>query len=343
MIKVLIVDDSAIMRESLALILNSDPIFEIVGFAKNGKEAIELTKEHEPDVITMDWQMPVLNGYEATKEIMATKPTPIVVVTGSVAANDVSISFSLMEAGALVVIKKPHAINHPSYRQEKADLIESIKLMSEIKLVRRTNGIKNKSDSDSTNKNKKYGKSVIAIGASTGGPISIKKLLTNMPEDINLPIVVVQHISLGFINGFAEWLMNSTNFPIHIAFNGEKALPGHVYLAPDDKHLGIDSSLNLYLSDGEKENGLRPSVSYLFRSCAENLGSKTIGILLSGMGKDGSHELKLLRDKGGLTYAQDEKSSIVHGMPGEAIRIDAAKHVYPPEEIGRSIKHNLKF
>jgi len=343
MIKVLIVDDSKIMQESIAYILKTDPEFEIVGYASNGKEAIELTQKYSPDVITMDWQMPIVNGYEATKEIMETNPTPIVVVTGSMAANDVSISFSLIEAGALVVLKKPHGLKHSSFENDSIELIQTLKLMSEIKLVRR---IKNNKENDSKNRNegdslKENRYKLIVVGASTGGPIALQKLLTSLPSYISAPILIVQHISAGFVKGFVEWLMNSTNYPIHVACEGEEALAGHVYVAPDNYHMGIDSHLRIFLSDDAPENGLRPAVSYLFKSCANYLGNKTIAVLLSGMGKDGSEELKLLKDQGCLTYAQDEKSSVVHGMPGEAIKIGGACHIYPPEEIGKSIQKVL--
>ncbi len=337
-IKVLIVDDSRVMQESIAHMLRSDPVFEIVGFASNGQEAIDRSVKYQPDVITMDWEMPVVNGYDATKRIMETNPTPIVVVTGSITANDVSISFSLMEAGALAVLKKPHAVNHPAFESEKAELIESIKLMSEIKLVRRiTRKPKSIKSTSENGKDANEGYKVIAIGASTGGPIAIQTLLTNLSNEINMPIVIVQHISVGFVNGFAEWLMNTTNFPVHIAFDGEVALPGHVYVAPDNYHLGIDKRLMLFLSKSDCENGSKPAVSFLFRSCINNIGENTIAVLLSGMGRDGSDELKKLKDVGALTYAQDEKSSVVHGMPGEAIKLNAARYVCTPMDIGRSI------
>ncbi len=343
MIKVLIVDDSKVIQESIAYILNSDPEFEIVGYASNGKEAVELTKKYRPNVITMDWQMPVSNGYEATKEIMETVPTPIVVVTGSIAANDISISFSLMEAGALAVLKKPHGIKHASYERESLELIQTLKLMSEIKLVRRV-GNKNGDIASSRNQqiNQESDYKLISVGASTGGPMALKNFLINLPRNIPVPILIVQHISHGFVRGFVEWLMNVTNYPIHIALDNEYVLPGHVYMAPDDMHMGISANMRIVLSSDEKENGLRPAVSYLFRSCAKNLGDKAIGVLLTGMGSDGARELKILNEMGALTYAQDEKSSVVHGMPGEAIRLGAATNVCSPDKIARSISAKIK-
>jgi len=212
--------------------------------------------------------------------------------------------------------------------------------MSEIKLVRRIKKTKGNNKSVNGREKLKDGRyKLIATGASTGGPIALQKFLTNLPSNISVPILIVQHISAGFVKGFVEWLMNSTHYPIHVASDGEEALPGHVYVAPDNYHMGIDSRLRIFLSNDPPENGLRPAVSYLFKSCANYLGDKTIAVLLSGMGKDGSEELKLLKDNGYLTYAQDEKSSVVHGMPGEAIKLGGACHIYPPEEIGKSIQN----
>lgn len=340
MIKVLIVDDSRIMQETLRFILSSDPAFNIVGYAKNGEEAIEMNAKYKPDVITMDWQMPKVNGQKATQQIMSTNPTPIVVVTGSIAANDVTISFSLMEAGALAIVKKPHGLSHPLYKKETNELLQTLKLMSEVKLVRRTNNTninKLKSVTNRGNIQVDKGHRFIAIGASTGGPIALQKLLSNLPSNFPIPILIVQHISKGFVKGFVEWLMNTTNLPVHVAYNGEIVLPGHVYVAPDDHQMGIAKGLKITLDKSELENSLRPSVSYLFRSCAENHGSSAIGVLLSGMGRDGADELKLMRDNGSVTFAQDKNSSVVHGMPGEAIILEAASAILPPDEIAFAI------
>jgi len=338
MIKVLIVDDSVIMQETLAFILAGDPEFEIVGYANNGEEAIRLVQEKKPDVITMDWQMPKLNGQQATKIIMETMPTPIVVVTGSIAANDVTVSFSLMEAGALAIIKKPHSPGHPQYKLETSELLNTLKLMSEVKLVRRVSKKKNQVSGTiaSTSGNGKGSSQieVVVVGASTGGPIALNRLLSSLPAKFPIPILIVQHISQGFTQGFVEWLMNTTNLPIHLAYHGEVALPGHVYVAPDNHHMGIEKSLRIHLSKESAINGLRPSVAFLFQSAAVNFGASAMGVLLTGMGRDGADELKLLRDKGAITIAQDKQSSVVHGMPGEAIKLNAAAFILSPEQIG---------
>jgi two-component system chemotaxis response regulator CheB len=160
-----------------------------------------------------------------------------------------------------------------------------------------------------------------------------------LPKDLPVPIVIVQHIAHGFVQGLLEWLKQTTGFPMHLAAHGERLLPGHVYFAPDDHHIGVEADGRAMLSIDPPENGLRPSVSFLFRSVARNFGSKAIGVLLTGMGRDGAEELRLMRDRGAVTFAQDQASSVVHGMPGEAMKLEAAVHVLPPEAIAESLQN----
>ncbi|PKP34162.1 MAG: chemotaxis response regulator protein-glutamate methylesterase [Bacteroidetes bacterium HGW-Bacteroidetes-17] len=335
MVKVLIVEDSPVMQELLAYTLSSDPAISITGIAANGEEALKLLNKEKPDVIAMDWQMPKLNGLLTTIKIMETNPIPIVIVTGSLAVNDNAITFSLMEAGALAIVKKPHSINHKDYKNDAKKLIESLKLMSEVKMVRRSTPrpkvqIPNKLLID---KRIKKEIEIVVIGASTGGPLILQKILTGLPKDILVPILIVQHITQGFVNGFVEWLGKTSDLPIHVATHGDKLIAGHVYVAPDDCHMGVILGPRVFLSKHNSGIGLRPSVAYLFKTAAENFGSRGVGILLSGMGSDGASELKLMKDSGAITIAQDKESSVVHGMPGEAIKLGAAKYVLSPEEI----------
>jgi chemotaxis protein methyltransferase CheR len=171
---------------------------------------------------------------------------------------------------------------------------------------------------------------LVAVGASTGGPLALQTVLAGLPRDFPVPVVIVQHIAPGFTDGFAEWLTESCGLPIHVANHGERILPGHVYLAPDGAQMRVESEGRLALSSDGPENGLRPSVSFLFRSVARVYGPQAVGVLLTGMGKDGAQELKMMRDAGAVTIAQDKESSVVHGMPGEAIGLEAATYVLPP-------------
>ena len=341
MIKVMIVEDSPVMQELLAYTLQSDPDFTIVGIAADGEEAIEMVMEKHPDVIAMDCYMPKLDGHQATRKIMEIKPTPIVIVTGSLAAKDVAITFSLIEAGALAIVKKPHSVNHPEYENDARALIHTLKLMSEVKVIRRSSRISKekvtiKPAIEKTIKAESEIK-IIAVGASTGGPLVLQKIISGLPRKFPVPVLIVQHISPGFVNGFMEWLANTTNFPLHIASQGEFSLPGHIYIAPDGFHMGVENGPRIVLSDHAPENGLRPSVAFLFRTVANNFGSSAVGIILTGMGRDGAEELKLMKDNGAITIAQDEESSVVFGMPGEAIKLNAATLIISPEEISTAL------
>ena len=174
---------------------------------------------------------------------------------------------------------------------------------------------------------------IIAIGASTGGPPVIAQILSRLSPGFRAPIIVVQHIAVDFAAGFAEWLAMLSGLPVHLAKGGEFPLPGHVYVAPDDLHLRVGSRGELQVANDAQRNGLRPSVGILFRSVAEHFGRRAIGVLLTGMGRDGAEELKLMADSGAVTIAQDEESCIVFGMPAEAIRLGAARYVLPPQKI----------
>lgn len=336
-INVLIVDDSPVMRQTLIHAIDSDPLLSVVGVACDGEEALVAVRRFHPDVIAMDWQMPKLDGLQATRIIMETMPTPIVIVTGNVSVKDAAVSFGMIEAGALAVLIKPHSVDHPEYANEVLTLTRTLRLMSEVKLVKRITHVpKVKGKVHSAFEDIVRPKSdirIIAIGASTGGPLVIQKIFSGIPKNFPVPIVLVQHISPGFVEGFVEWLQLTTKFPLQLAVHGEYLLPGHGYIAPDDYQLGIVDGPKFVLSRGELENGLRPSVAHLFRSAAEVIGSGAVGILLTGMGIDGADELKLMKESGGVTIAQNKESSVVHGMPGEAIKLNAAMFILSPEEI----------
>ena len=345
MIKVLVVEDSPTMQQLLAYAISADPELEVAGIVENGEEAIDAVKKFHPDVIAMDWHMPKLDGLQATRIIMKTNPTPIVIVSGSFLAKDVASSFSMIEAGALAIVKKPPGVDHPDYKKEAQALIQTLKLMSEVKLVRRiARATRRTPDVMVIGKNSKKESEikVIAMGASTGGPLVLQEILSGLPKNIQVPILIVQHIAHGFTEGFVEWLNNTTNFPLHIATHGEYPLPGHGYIAPDNFHMGVEKGPRIVLSNHELENGLRPSVAYLFRTTSQAFGSGAIGVLLTGMGRDGAEDLKTMKENGAITIVQDEESSVVHGMPGEAIKLNAATHILSPEDIITTLNALIK-
>lgn len=344
MIRVLVVDDSPVIREFLVRILSSDSELQVIGSAGNGEEALEAVKHKKPDVITMDIRMPKMNGMEATRLIMETYPTPIVIVSGSLEAEEAA-SFRAIEAGALAVLQRPTGFDHPDHEATACEMVRTVKLMSEVKVVRRWTHTRKKTSFStlSATETKLNGTSVaaaahkeiksIAIGASTGGPVVLQQILSGLPKDYSIPVLITQHIAAGFVGGFTEWLTQSTGFQTSVAVHKEQLLCGRAYVAPDGFQMGVSKDNRIWLSGDEPENGMRPSVSYLFRSVANVFGRAAVGVLLTGMGKDGADELKLMKEKGAMTIAQDEDSSIVHGMPGSAINLDAVTHVLSPNEI----------
>jgi two-component system chemotaxis response regulator CheB len=246
-------------------------------------------------------------------------------------------TFRAIEAGALAVVRRPHGINHEEFEAGSRELIQTVKLMSEVRVVRRIPRVSKVNVPArpvlSPPLQRTSGIQAIAIGASTGGPPVLKDILSSLPQGFPVPVLIVQHIAHGFVKGFAEWLSGTSRFPVSVASQGERLSPGHGYIAPDDFHMGLGTGPNIVLSDHAPENHLRPSVSYLFRSVAQVLGPASVGVLLTGMGRDGAEELKVMKEKGAITIAQDEDSSVVHGMPGEAIKLGAATYILSPEGI----------
>lgn len=336
MIKVLVVEDSPVVRQFLIHVLDADPGIRVIGSVSNGEEAIEAVKHYRPDVITMDIHMPKMDGMEATRRIMETSPTPIVIVSGSTDPHENTKMFRAMEAGALAVLIRPNGIGHPNHEASVRELIQTVKLMSEVKVVRRWPQTRPRPVLSSTPKamvEKSANVRVIAMGASTGGPPVLQTILAMLPKDFPLPVLIVQHIASGFVTSFVEWLAQSSKLPVHVAAHGEHIAPGHVYVAPDEFQMKVERGGIIALTKDEPENGLRPSVSYLFRSLAAGYDGQVAAVLLSGMGRDGAEELRLLKGNGAVTIAQDKVSSVVHGMPGEAIKLDAATFVLAPDKI----------
>lgn len=324
----LIVDDSPSIRMFLAHILRADPSIQQIWTAGNGEEAIEAVKNFHPDVITMDVQMPKMGGLIATRRIMETYPTPIVVVSENHDPSDSMATFNALEAGALVALKRPAGIGHRDHENETVLLLNAVKAMAEVKLVRRW-----ATSEQRPLKVLPTTVSLVAIGASTGGPPVLNTLLKMLPRDFPLPILIVQHIAQGFTQSLVEWLAQSSPLPIHVAIQGEYLLAGHVYVAPDNHQMKIGRGGHIILTEDPPECCLRPSVSYLFRSLPEIYGGRVAAGLLTGMGCDGVAELLVLKQKGAVTFAQDQASSAIYGMPGEAVKLDAASYVLAPDKM----------
>lgn len=343
MIDVLIAEDSPTSREFLRQLLEADPGIRVIGTAVNGHEAIAAVQRQAPHLLLMDVHMPHLDGFEATRQLMRTRPLPIVIVSGTV-DDQVAATFRAIDAGALAFVQQPPGPLHPQHAAAVATLLNTVKLMAEVKVVRRWTEPATRAAAGSAPTvapSPPPSIAVIGIGASTGGPAALRELLGELGPALRVPVLVVQHIAAGFLPGFAEWLTSSCGLPVSVATHGEIARPGHVYLAQEDCHLGLDRHGRIQLDGAPAEHGLRPAVSFLFRSLRNACGERAVGVLLSGMGRDGADELKSLRDAGALTIAQDAASSVVFGMPGEAVRLGAARHVLAPEQIAALLKRLL--
>ena len=338
MIRVLVADDSATVKEYLVYLLGEHPALEVVGTARDGVEAVEQAERLRPDVIVMDVHMPRMNGDDATRQIMERVPTRIVMVTASSSRDETSVAFRALGAGALTVVDKPGGPDYPGQAESARRLVEMVTLMAEVKVVRRWPRRERAAPPSPAPARPDRTIRVIAIGASTGGPQAVAAILAALPRDLGVPILVVQHIAPGFTAGLAEWLGQGVPLAVKVAGPGEQVRPGTVYLAPEGRHLGITRDGRIRLTQEAAEEGFCPSASHLFQSVAEAYGRSAVGILLTGMGRDGAKGLLTLRQAGGVTVAQDEESSVIFGMPGEAVRLGAAEHVLPPEQISGMIR-----
>ncbi|CAK0752985.1 Protein-glutamate methylesterase/protein-glutamine glutaminase [Gammaproteobacteria bacterium] len=343
MTDVLIVEDSRVVRDYLNYIVGSDPALRVIGTATDGEEALESVARRRPDVILMDIHMPRLDGLETTRRILSSAhPIPIVICTASIHFTEVQTAMQALEAGALAVLRKPSGFSDPNAEAEGAAIINTLKLMAEVKMVRRWSKKPTPVVAPMTTRPElseiMNQMAIVVIGASTGGPAAVLQVLSFIsPATFPATILLVQHISTGFTVGFTQWLAEASGWPVRIARDGEMPLSGHVYVAPDDHHLRVGRQRELRITQDEPYHGLRPSVGVLFRSVAEHYGRQAVGILLTGMGRDGAEELKLMADRGAFTMAQDEESCVVFGMPAEAIKLGAAKFIGPPPKIAERL------
>jgi two-component system chemotaxis response regulator CheB len=337
MIRVLVAEDSATTRELLVHILKSDPDIQVVGEAKNGVDAVALTRQLRPDVVTMDIRMPLMDGFEATKQIMVEAPTPIVIVSASVDGREVEVSIDALRVGALTVIAKPDGPAAPNFPDLARQFLATVKAMSQEKVVRhwaRPERLPSPSARPAAPGQPRP--QVVAIAASTGGPGALSHLLSELPGNFPAPVLVVQHIAHGFLAGFASWLNTNVSLRVKIAEPGEEAAPRTIYLPPDDRHLGFEHR-RLAVSDAPPVGGFRPSATHLFQTTARTFGASTLAVVLTGMGQDGVEGLRCVRQAGGQVIAQDEASSVVYGMPGAAARAGVVDLVLPLKDIAARI------
>lgn len=332
MIRVVIAEDCLTVRELLVEILERDPEICVVGQAKNGAEAVTLAARLRPDLVTMDVHMPLMDGFEATKRIMLEAPVPIVIVSSSLSREDVNHSFDALRAGALTVLAKPDHPESALFEGRRDEFVAMVKAMSQVKVVRRW-GHRVPAAAPPHAAHPASAKSrLVAIAASTGGPAALQRIVAGLPRDFPVPILVVQHIAAGFIGGLADWLGASCNLCVKVAEPREPLLPHHVYLAPDDRHLGVSRD-RVVIADAPPINGFRPSGSYLFAAASQAYAAGLTAVILTGMGNDGVEGLKTVRAANGKIIAQDEATSVVYGMPREAVTAGLADFVLPLDDI----------
>ncbi len=334
-INVLVVDGALEDAPNLILkILECDADLCVQGIVATCSEALRLIKHRRPDLITMDIGLPGKEALSLIEEIMENHPIPIVVVGST---QESTRSFDLLEAGALATVERPHGEND---RESILQLTTTIKTMAEIKLVRRIKKRKGQRQGALDDNRAALGESIrsqaldlVAIGASTGGPGVIQLILKMLPPDYPSPILIAQHIAPGFTDGLVQWLATTTGFTVRICNQNDRLEPSIVYLCPEGFQTGLTSNMRVRLSKDDCVNGVRPSVSYLFSSLADIQGKRIAAVLLTGMGRDGAEEMRLIKDRGGITIVQDVETSLVHGMPGEAIKLGAAQYVLAAAKI----------
>lgn len=348
-IRVLVIEDSLTVRMYLIGVLRRDAAIEVVGAGSDGRQAVDLCRELRPDVVTLDVMMPRLDGVGATRQIMAFCPTPILIVSASCNRGDVYKTFDALAAGALDVIDKPCA--DESNEAWEGKFLDTVKLVSHVKVITHPLGrlrptreppspapqaISPPALGDSAHDGRYR---LVAIGASTGGPGAVRTILSALPPSFPLPILIVIHISRPFGPGLLEWLAGESKIPVRAVVSGDPLPPPGqpvVLLAPPDRHLVVSGG-QVRLTLAPERLSCRPSVDVLFESVALELGQAAIACLLTGMGRDGAEGLLAVRHAGGATFAQDQATSVIFGMPGEAIRLDAAERVLPLSAIAPAL------
>ncbi len=337
-IRVLVVEDSPLMCKVLTNILNPDPHIIVAGIASNGKEAVEIVPRLKPDIITMDIHMPVMDGYEATKRIMAFNPTPILVVSSSVFKVGMEKVFKSISYGALDVIDKSE-LEIAGNENSGELLIQKIKFLSSVKVIHHPLAKlqRERPRFDLEVPKKKGSAKIVAIVSSTGGPQALLEVLKRFPKDFPCGIVIVQHITKGFVEGLVDWLDNECQLKVKIAEDSEEIRPGVAYIAPDSLQMRVEEGGKINLSDEPAYEGHKPSGDVLLESVARAYGNGVVATILTGMGRDGAMGMKAIKQLNGRTIAQDEKSCVVFGMPKAAIEMDVIDKVSPLEKIPEEI------
>ncbi len=334
-VRVLVAEDSPTMRHHLVSVIGAAPGLRVVGEAGNGETALRMVGELKPNVVSMDIRMPGMDGLEATRRIMNQHPTPVVVVSGLV-DRDIDLSFQALQAGALAVVEKPLDRKEPGYAVKARHLVNTLVAMSRVRVVRRWESHIEAvhpgpaASPNLTTLRQRAVPEVIAIGASAGGPSALSTVLKALPADYGIPVVIAQHMPEEFTSGLARWLDKATALRVRVAEDYLTLEPGMIVIAPGAAHLLIERQRGRLVARLDREHGpyrYQPSVDVLFESVARACAADAVGVVLTGMGDDGTAGLLAMRQAGAATFAQDEASCTVFGMPGAAIASGAVMHV----------------
>jgi two-component system chemotaxis response regulator CheB len=372
-IKVLVADDSPLVREILKDMISGERDLQLVGEAVNGREAVILTQRLRPDIITMDVMMPVMNGLEAVEEIMAYTPTPILIFSSVLDDKEMDVAFNAIARGALDVMEKPKVPGERQFDRIRAELLGKLRLLARIRVISHLRG-KHKpaparaaAESAPPPENRRaegrprerlkpepaegeessefpplplpsgrVKRRLVAVGASTGGPKALVQIFRRIPRAFPVPVLTVQHIAPSFAPGLVAWLNRESPLTVVLAKDKSTPEPGMVYIAPTGVHIILERGL-IRFSDGAPVHSCRPAVDVLFQSVAAGVGEQAVGVLLTGMGHDGAQGLKAIHDRRGFTLVQDEKTSVIFGMPKSAIDLGAADEVVSLPEMPAAI------
>jgi len=345
MIRVLLVDDSPIVLHILQRLLSRSPEIQVVGTAADGREALELVPSLNPDVICTDLYMPVMDGLAFTREVMANYPRPILVVSVAVEPGSPNI-FRLLEAGAVDIMPKPRDILTGDLDKVANELASKIRILAGVHVFRRNNNARGAPFAKLAPKPTVIPRPqtpvrMVVIGASTGGPQALHEILAHLPASFPVPIVCVQHIGSNFLSEMVTWLNEVSPLPVRKAAHGETPQAGVVYFAPEDAHLELDDGGRFALSLAAPLDGHRPSVTVTMRAAARCFGAGAVGVLLTGMGRDGAEGMASIAAADGITIAQDEASSVVYGMPKQAVELGAVLYILPLEQIAPALEAML--
>ena len=333
-LRVLLVEDSPLVLAVLTRILEADPGITVVGSAADGRAGLAKVAELAPDVVCTDLKMPVMGGLEFTQRLMVEHPLPILVVSSAVGEAHEDNVFRLLDAGAVDVFQKPDGGFRVDSPQAEM-LRRRVRLVAGVRVFRRRSSAVTPPPPapPAPRRRTQIARGIVAIGASTGGPKALAAVLGALPADYRMPVLVAQHISRGFSAALVSWLDETVGLTVGFAPEGRAPEPGHVYFAPEGRHLALDAA-GCLTCPMPVDSGHVPSVDVLFESLAAAGAERVVAILLSGMGKDGAQGMQRLAAGGALTIAQDEETSVVFGMPGEAVRLGAAQEVLPVGAIG---------